>query len=600
MIAAAVAVAYFGASELGYPLSIHDGVFTIWPASGIGLAALLLGGPGLWPALVIGEFASRLVHGTSAPVSLALGFGDMLESLAGVMLLARVGFDRRLSRTLDALALLALGSLAPTMIAATVGSFALAIGGALAWSSFWSNWYLWWLGDAAGVIVVVPLVLTFVPGGWSWLRGLRWPGLWKALELAAWLAALVVIALVAVGLPLQFATLIFPTLAWGALRFGKRGATLATSVAGITTVVVLQHHQHILSGISTSSEVVFAQVFVLVIGTTTLVLAVLTEETDRAIQRLRVSEMAANAVASEHASLGTVATAVARQMPPAEMFELVSAEAAKLLDQPEVVVIRGAPWEEPTLLGGWRGDGSQLNGGGTLPHDGVSAAIVVDGSEWGRLCAPLLDPDADPQRTRSAAASLTRLAGLLGLAIGNAEGRRQLVHQASTDALTGLANRRTFDERLTEEMARCRRYERPISVAMLDLDNFKEINDTAGHPAGDRVLATVAHRIVTVMRTDALVARVGGDEIGVILPECDAETAARAVERARAAVSEQPVGEVGTLTVSAGVCDNVHASTSSRILHLADQALYYAKAHGGNASVCYSPERVPVQGEAGG
>jgi diguanylate cyclase (GGDEF)-like protein len=272
------------------------------------------------------------------------------------------------------------------------------------------------------------------------------------------------------------------------------------------------------------------------------------------------------------------------------MFELVSAEAAKLLDQREVVVIRGAPAEQPTVLGGWRPDGSQVDGNGALRGGGLSAAIIVEGTEWGRLCAPSLQADDDPQRTAAAEASLTRLAGLLGLAIGNAEGRQQLLHQASTDPLTGLANRRSFDERLAEELARCRRYDRPISVAMMDIDRFKAVNDTAGHLVGDTALAAVAHRIVGVMRADALVARVGGDEIGVILPECDAGTAAHAVERARAAVSEQPIGELGTLTVSAGVCDNVHASTSSRILHLADRALYHAKSHGRDACICYSQE----------
>ena len=592
MIVVAVAVAYFGASALGFPLSIHDTVFTIWPASGIGLAALLLGGRGLWPALLVGEFTARLVHGSSAPVSLALGGADVLGAVAGWMLLARVGFDRRLNSIRDVLSLLALGALAPTTISATVGALVLAIGGTIAWSSFWIFWHFWWLCTATGVIVVTPVVLVFVPGAWEWVRGLRWPGLWKGLELAAWVVALVTIGLVAAGLPLQFATLIFPTLAWGALRFGKRGATLAVTVTGIVTVLLLKRDHAMLSGVSLDSQLLLAQAFILVLGTTALVLAVLMEETGRTMQRLRISEEAATELASEHASLGTVATAVARQTPPSEMFELVSAEAAKLLDQREVVVTRGASQGQATVLGGWREDGAQPDGDGGLRGGGLSAPIMVDGTEWGRLCAPYLKLDHDEQRTRAARATLARLAGLLGLAIGNAEGRQQLLHQASTDPLTGLANHRTFHERLAEEMARCRRYDRPISVAMLDIDHFKAVNDTAGHLVGDRVLATVAHRIVTVMRADALVARVGGDEIGVILPECDAEIAARAVERARAAVSERPVAEVGSLTVSAGICDNVHASTSSRILHLADQALYFAKAHGRDACVQYSPEVV--------
>ena len=406
MAVAAVAAAYFGASQLGFPLSVNDSVFTIWPASGIGLAALLIGGVWLWPALLIGEFATRLAHGTAAPVSLALGVGDMLESLVAVMLLARVGFDRRLNRTRDVLALFALGALAPTMIAATIGTLGLAIGGSLAWSSFWSNWHLWWLGDATGVIVIAPLALVFVPDGWRWVRGLRWPGWWKGLEIAVWLAALVTIVLVAVGLPLPFATLIFPTLAWGALRFGKRGATLATAVTGIATVLILKGDHDMVSGVSIDSELLFAQSFLLVVGTTTLALAVLMEETGRTMRRLRVSEMAATALANEHASLGTVATAVARQTSPTEMFELVSAEAAKLLDQREVVVTRGTPADQARVLGGWRSDGSQPNALGAPPSGGLSAAIMVDRSEWGRLCAPALDPATDPAQTRRAEATL--------------------------------------------------------------------------------------------------------------------------------------------------------------------------------------------------
>ena len=597
---AAVAAAIFGASELGFPLSVNGSVYTIWPASGIGLAVLLLGGGWLWPALLVGEFASRLVQDVSAPLSLLLGAGDVLGAVGGWWLLTRIDFDRRLNSIRDVLSLLGLGALAPTMISATVGSAGLAIGSTIAWSSYWTYWHRWWLCTATGVIVVTPLLLVFVPGAWSWVRGLRWPGLWKGLELVVWLAALITIGLVAAGLPLQFATLIFPTAAWGALRFGKRGGTLATTVIGIATVLILRRDHLMLSGVSIDSQLLLVQAFVLVLGTTTLVLAVLREETGRAMRRLRFSETAATTLATEHASLGTVATAVARQTPPAEMFELVSAEAAKLLDQREVVVIRGTPPEQPTVLGGWRDDGSQPEVGDPMCNGCVSAPIVVDGSEWGRLCAPSLQPNEDAEQIRAAEATLTRLAGLLGLAIGNAEGRQQLLHQASTDALTGLANHRTFHERLGEEMARCRRYNRPITVAMLDIDNFKEINDTAGHLVGDKVLAAVAHRIVTVMRADALVARVGGDEIGVILPECDAGTAARAVERARAAVSERPIGDVGTLTMSAGLCDNVYASTANRILQLADEAMYFAKAHGGNACVSYVPEELSVSDEAAG
>ena len=95
-----VAAIYFGATQLGFPLSFKNGaMWTIWPASGVGLAALLLGGGWLWPAVLIGEFAARLAHGTSLGVTLPLGVGDTLESVVGYVLLTRFAFDRRLNRT---------------------------------------------------------------------------------------------------------------------------------------------------------------------------------------------------------------------------------------------------------------------------------------------------------------------------------------------------------------------------------------------------------------------------------------------------------------------------------------------------------------------
>ena len=316
----------------------------------------------------------------------------MLESLVAVMLLTRVGFDRRLNRTRDVLALFALGALAPTMIAATIGTLGLAIGGSLAWSSFWSNWHLWWLGDATGVIVIAPLALVFVPGGWRWVRGLRWPGWWKGLEMAVWLAALVDDRAGRRWAPPAIRDADLPDARLGRPALRKAGSDAGDRGHGNRHGAHPQGRPRHGVGVSIDNELLFAQSFLLVVGTTTLALAVLMEETGRTMRRLRVSEMAATALANEHASLGTVATAVARQTAPTEMFELVSAEAAKLLDQREVVVTRGTPADQARVLGGWRSDGSQPNALGAPPSGGLSAAIMVDGSEWGRLCAPALDP----------------------------------------------------------------------------------------------------------------------------------------------------------------------------------------------------------------
>ncbi len=192
---------------------------------------------------------------------------------------------------------------------------------------------------------------------------------------------------------------------------------------------------------------------------------------------------------------------------------------------------------------------------------------------------------------------LPRFAALLGVGIANTRAREALIKMARTDPLTGLANVREFHERLADEMSRSRRYGRPIAVAMIDIDNFKVINDSVGHVGGDKVLSTVAERVAGVMRHDALVARLGGDEIAVILPESSAHGAAIALQRARLSVSGTPVRPAGTVTLSAGICDSSFADTSEKMLELADDALYWSKLHGRDMAVVYSPEIVKSMSE---
>ena len=165
------------------------------------------------------------------------------------------------------------------------------------------------------------------------------------------------------------------------------------------------------------------------------------------------------------------------------------------------------------------------------------------------------------------------------------EANRRLAVQAATDALTGLLNRRKFRELAAEEMERARRYGRPLSLLALDLDHFKAINDRFGHPAGDGVLRHVAGLIVAGVRNCDRVARLGGEEFAVLLPETRAGDARILAERLRQAVAGQPatIGETGPIrtTVSVG-CVGLTADDQDIdvMLGRADRALYAAKAAG--------------------
>ncbi len=157
---------------------------------------------------------------------------------------------------------------------------------------------------------------------------------------------------------------------------------------------------------------------------------------------------------------------------------------------------------------------------------------------------------------------------------------------ATTDPLTGIFNRRRFLELADSEVARARRYGHALSVVMLDLDHFKQINDRFGHMGGDSVLKVLPSRLDVYLRRNDVLGRIGGEEFAIVLPESDRGAAAAAAERLRAALASQtiPLGSAAvTLTVSAG-CAELSADDADfeALLKRADLALYAAKRAGRN------------------
>jgi diguanylate cyclase (GGDEF)-like protein/PAS domain S-box-containing protein/putative nucleotidyltransferase with HDIG domain len=166
----------------------------------------------------------------------------------------------------------------------------------------------------------------------------------------------------------------------------------------------------------------------------------------------------------------------------------------------------------------------------------------------------------------------------------------ELTRLADHDPLTGLANHRAFHERLDAEITRARRRDRPLGVCIFDLDHFKHVNDHHGHLAGDQVLHAVAERLAALVADGQLLARVGGEEFAWILPGVEGVELFAAAERTRQAIAAAPIEPVGELTLSAGVCDLAHAGESSELYPRADEALYWAKAHGRNRTFRYSTD----------
>lgn len=175
------------------------------------------------------------------------------------------------------------------------------------------------------------------------------------------------------------------------------------------------------------------------------------------------------------------------------------------------------------------------------------------------------------------------------------EDQKRLLQKIAThDGLTGILNRRALLQALEIEMVRTLRYGRPLSVLMIDLDGFKQLNDSLGHAAGDAALREITTRIKLSLREADLVGRIGGDEFGVILPETDLEHALAVAERVRVAIGREPLvifgssvriaGSVGASTLPLGF-----DMTPERLFARADAALYESKRLGRNLVCCYDP-----------
>ncbi|MBB4665244.1 sensor domain-containing diguanylate cyclase/phosphohydrolase [Conexibacter arvalis] len=316
----------------------------------------------------------------------------------------------------------------------------------------------------------------------------------------------------------------------------------------------------------------------------------------------------------ERRALRHVAMAVARGADPAAVHELVAGGVAYAYGAEAGAVVRYEDDRTARVVGTWSApgiDGLPLDGMLGLEDGGIAAAlrrgkparasggpghrpfrhrvgapVHQGGRVWGFVTAlsggAAFPPEAEQR--------LADFAELVTAALVNAEARDQLAALATTDPLTGLANQRAFQERLAGECERARRHGRNLGLALIDLDGFKFVNDAHGHQAGDDALTTVARRAASTIRAGELLARLGGDELALLLPEADAGDTYAAAERIRQLIANEPIGPSGSITISVGVSDLALGGDADGLMRTADDALYWAKAQGRNVVAQYVPE----------
>lgn len=436
----ALASLYFIAAKLGLGFAlVNPSATAIWPPTGITLAAFLILGLDVWPAILIGAFVANLTTQGSIATSVGIAFGNTLEGLLGAILVNRFAQGRMFFvRPRDIVKFAVLAATLSTTVSATVGVMTLALGGFARWTDYGHIWLTWWMGDAAGDLVVAPVLVL-----WATAPRMHWNRRWL-LEATALIVGLSVVALIvfdglipALGVerfPLEF--LCVPFLFWAAFRLGRR--SVATCVFALSWI----------------------------------------------------------SIAGTLHGFGPFARAA-----PNESLLLLQAYMAV---------------QAVTML---------------------AAAAVV----WERR-----------------------------------QDEEQLRQQAVNDELTGLANYRWLMNNLEAEVRRAHRMGEAFTILLLDMDGLKQINDRFGHLVGNRALCRVAECLRASCRVTDTVARFGGDEFALVLPETS-ETGARQLASRIAdllvAGDERP-----RLSVSIGIAVYPRdGATAETLLSAADRELYRTK-----------------------
>jgi PAS domain S-box-containing protein len=271
---AIVGIAYFVAARMSLQLSlVRENITPLWPPTGIALVAFLVRGRRMWPAVTVAAFLVNLPISASPAAAAATAVGNTLAPLLAATLLRRVGFDRRLERVHDALAIVFLGALLSTTVSATVGSATLLLSGAIERSDLLAAWSVWWAGDAMGILVVAPFLLA-IPAlvERSFLLGRQ------AAETLGILVVIGAIALVVTSVHEPFLFAVLPVIGLASWRLQQRGAAPAALLVSLLATWAAAGHRGPFAGLDLLPEMLTLQAFNASVALTSFFFAAMVSE----------------------------------------------------------------------------------------------------------------------------------------------------------------------------------------------------------------------------------------------------------------------------------------------------------------------------------
>lgn len=418
---ALVALAYYIAARLSLGLAlVHGQVTPVWPPTGIALVAFLVFGLRTWPAVAVAAFAVNLPLGPSPLGAVLIAAGNTLAPLASAWLLKRVGFRLELDRLRDAASIILLGALAGMAISASVGTLVLVLSGSVRDANFASTWAVWWTGDAMGVLLVAPFLLSFRrrPD----VRSLDWR---RRIELAALLGAVGIATYIVFQNQFRLEYLVFPLIMLAAFRFRLRGAAPAALIASGVAVLAAVNGTGPFATETLLQKMVTLQVFNVFVALASFVLAsyVDTREREERVSRLYLASQLSNAANNEflrmaahelRAPLTVIAGYLSmisdgglgepppRWKGPLEILSSKTWELNKIMDN----LLEVSRFEGDNMTGGRKPvdlhsviedaveraepRASMVGGAITVEPGGVSITVMADGTQLGRIMDNLI------------------------------------------------------------------------------------------------------------------------------------------------------------------------------------------------------------------
>lgn len=549
----------------------------VWFGNGILVGWLLSRPTALWPFYVTGgflaDFVARLLSGSPLPHALFIAMSNLVE-----VLIVAIAVRRRVADISDPKHWMVLGAIATggTLAACAIsGLMAATVNTVFGGGAFAASYLTWYAAHVVGMVICATTTLVVHREG---RRLVLAPGRGWSFVFTALLIVVVSVGVFSARYPILF--LVYPPLLWAAFRFRFPGVALGivlVTLIGTVATAMDKGPITLIEGLGTSGHIALLQLYIAGACVMTIPVALVMAERKRLNASTRESELRYRMLADYSHDV------IVRMRPdgerlyvspssrdilgwaPAEMlgarWELIHPEDRTLQQQVmEEVITTGEPRTAIYRV--------QHKDGHYVWIEAVTRPIPSTDREG----MDIIYTGRDISRRMAAEAAL-------------AESRRELERMARVDALTDLANRRQFEERLELALMRQRRQGSAVALMYLDVDHFKHINDTWGHAAGDIVLRVFAGRLVHCVRATDLVARLGGDEFVVLIEDASLPDAAEVIARKlltemRHGIDIDSTALMATTSIGIGYAET--PTDAATLLATADAALYEAKQAGRN------------------